>query len=63
MSKLSLEEIRIAAKAVSDEYYKTGYSAAREKADKLQAIMVTHDNTDSDSIYEFEKHSGMSYRT
>lgn len=62
MSKLSLEEIRIAAKAVSDEYYKSGYSTAREKADKLQATMIAHDNVDPDSIYEFEKYSGMTYK-
>lgn len=62
MAKLSTEEIRIAAKAVSDEYYENGYNAARKKADKLQAIMVTHDNVDPESIYEFEKYSGMTYR-
>lgn len=62
MAKLSKEEIRIAAKAVSDEYYENGYNAARKKADDLQAAMIAHDNVDSDSIYEFEKYSGMTYR-
>lgn len=62
MSKLSLEEIRIGAKDIHDTYYKNGYTAAREKADAFQAVMLTHDNTDFDSRYEFEKHSGMTYR-
>lgn len=62
MARLFMEEIRVASKAVHDEYYEKGYNAARKKADELQAEMIAHDNVDSDSIYEFEKHSGMSYR-
>lgn len=61
MSKLSMQEIRIAARAIHDEYYEKGYDAARKKADTLQSTMIEHGNVDSDSIYEFEKHSGMSY--
>lgn len=62
MAQLSQEEIRIAAEAVSAVYYKDGYDAGRKKADALQARMIEHGNTDSDSIYTFEKYSNMTYR-
>lgn len=61
MSKYSLEEIRIAAKEVHDEYYDKSYWPAREMADDLETQMILHGNDDPDSIYEFEKHSGLSY--
>ena len=61
MSKYSLEEIRIAAKKVHDEYYENGYWPARKMADALETQMILHGNDDPDSKYEFEKHSGLSY--
>lgn len=61
MAKLSQEEIRIAAQAASDEYYKNGYDAGHKKAAALQAQMIEHGNTDKDSIYTFEKYSNMTY--
>jgi hypothetical protein len=60
--KLSDDEIRIAACEINKIYYSEGNYRAREAADELQARMVMAGNTDSDSIYIFEKYSGMTYQ-
>ena len=59
--KLSQEEIRIAAERVDAIYHSEGYLAAKEKAEKLIGRMIEHGNIDDESIYIFEKYSGMSY--
>ena len=54
MSKMTLEEIRVAGRAAHDAYYEDGYAAGKEYADELQGEMIRRGNTSSDDIYEFE---------
>lgn len=54
MSKMTLEEIRIAGRAAHDAYYEDGYAAGKEYADKLKGEMIRCGNTSKDDISEFE---------
>ena len=60
--KMTSEEIRLAGEAIRAIQREEGKRAAREAADRLQVSMMANGNTDEDSKWHFEKHTGWSWR-
>lgn len=55
--KLTRDEIETAATMVDDIYRKEGDPEGKDTARELKARMIMCGNTDSDSIYYFEKYA------
>lgn len=55
--KLTRDEIETAATMVDDIYRKEGDPEGKDAARELKARMIMCGNTDSDSIYYFEKYA------
>ena len=59
--KMTSEEIRLAGEAVRATEREEGKRAGRDAANELQVIMIANGNTDDDSKWLFEKHTGCSW--